>query len=743
MIRLKSLLLLTRKEIISHIDTPATSIALIVFVLFWEFLFFRNAFLVGEASLRSLYDYLPWLLLVFASAVTMGVFAQEKNEGTLELLLTHPVREIEVILAKLFGSWILVCSGLIFAVPIALTFSMFAPFDWGSFAGQLLASILLAGSLVSLGLFISSVLTSQIASLLATAAISFFFILSGSDFITANLPLLIIPFFEQLSLLTHVSSMARGVIDIRDIWYFISFVFVFVSLTYLMLLKRKFGNRKDYYWSYQIGIALFIGIAVVTNVIGGRIPGRFDLTQGKKYSLSETTKTAVGDLRDIVTITFYASSKLPSQLTPIVRDIKDTLRDYEQIGKGNITLVMKDPSNNPELAQEASSMGVREVQFNVIGQEEFQLKTGFVGISLSYGDKHESIPLIQQTGDLEYQLTSLILKITNKEKKTIAFLTDNGQKSLTADYKLFADELDKQFITKPVVVDASTPYIASEASVLVVAGPKQALDQQSRDAIKNFMRTGKSVLFFIDAYDVNSQQLNATINPNSFSDFIKSFGIFVNNDLVYDVRSNETIRMGQGQVSVLLPYPFWIKALPVKTSAVTNRLSAVTFPWASTLSVDDAVITKEGLTVEKLLVTSPYAGTMTENITISPDKTNFPQANLKEHVLAISLKGNSQSGSILPGKIAVVGDSDFLTDQFVQNNPQNLSFGLSLLSNLSDSQSLGDIRVKQGEASRLIFRSQYDPIIVRYGNLAIAIIIPGSFVLFRLFRRKSLRNQRY
>jgi len=216
MFRIKTVLLLTKKELLSHLDRPTTTIALIVFTLIWEFLFFRNAFLVNTASLRNLYDYLPWLLLLFASAVTMGVFAEEKSEGTLELLLTHPVKEIEVVIAKFIGSVGLLSLGLLFALPIALTFSLFAPFDWGAFIGQFLASILLAASFVSMGLFISSLLTSPIASLLTTAAASFFFIVAGTELITANLPLAIVPVLERLSLLSHTDSMARGVIDIRD-----------------------------------------------------------------------------------------------------------------------------------------------------------------------------------------------------------------------------------------------------------------------------------------------------------------------------------------------------------------------------------------------------------------------------------------------------------------------------------------------------------------------------------------------
>jgi ABC-type uncharacterized transport system involved in gliding motility auxiliary subunit/ABC-type transport system involved in cytochrome c biogenesis permease component len=736
MMRLKTLISLTKKEIFSHIDTPATSIGLIVFIVVWQFLFFRNAFLVGEASLRTLYDYLPWLLLFFCSAVTMGIFSQEKNEGTLELLLTHPVTHREVVIAKFLGSFLLVFSCLLFAVPIAVAFSRFGVFDWGAFVGQFLSGVFLAGCLIALGMFFSSLLTSPIASLLATAATSFFFIIAGSDFITANLPLILVPVLERLSLASHVASMSRGVIDIRDVWYFLSFIIIFLSLTFLLLLKQKFGNRKDYYVRYQIGIVLFIAIALVSNILGSRIPGRLDLTAEKKYTISSSTRKILEELSDIVTITFYASSRLPSQLTPVVRDIRDILRDYQQFGRGNITIIQKDPSNNPQVASEASSRGVQEVQFNVIGQEEFQLKTGSVGIVLSYAGKHEAIPFIQETGDLEYQLTSLIGKLTAKEKKNIVFLSGNGEKNVSSDYSLLYQELQKQFS-----VDTQSE-IATEAAVMVIAGPTEEIDQKNRNALMDFLRKGKSALFLIDTYDINSQFLSAQVNKHSFADFLSAYGISVAPNVAYDLRSNETIRMGQGVVNVLLPYPFWIRALPSK-SAIVSRLNGVSLPWPATITLDDAKISAEGLTAETLLTTSPYAQVKTENISLNPRTASFSQDNLKEQTLAVAVSGPLQSSTNFSGKIIVVGDSDFLTDQFVQNAPQNLTFGISALSYLAQQNSLADIRIKQSESARLIFDNPLQPAGIKYGNMAMGVILPAGFMLFRLLKRRSLRNQKY
>ncbi|MCX8008390.1 MAG: Gldg family protein [Patescibacteria group bacterium] len=742
MIRIKTIIALTKKEILSHLNTPSVSIGFIVFVFVWQFLFFRNAFLIGEASVRILFDYLPWMLLIFSSAVTMGVFSQEKNDGTIELLLTHPVKELEVVISKFLGSLFLIVVSLFFSFPIAIAFSRFGVFDWGAFFAQFFSAIFLAGCFISIGVFFSSLLTSSIASLLATSAASFFLLIVGSEFITANVPLAIVPILERLSLSSHFVSMSRGVIDVRDVWYFLSFIIIFLSLTFLFLIKQKFGNRRDYYIRYQIGIILFIGIAVVSNVLGSRIPGRFDITSDKKYTISPSTRKILGDLSDIVTITFYASSRLPSQLTPIVRDVRDLLRDYQQYGKGNISVVYKDPSNNSQISSEASSRGLREIQFNVIGQEEFQIKTGFVGIVLSYGGKHESIPYIQNTGDLEYQLTSLIAKLTTKEKKKVSFLSGHGEKNPSVDYPLFYDELQKQFVVESITLNDDNPEISSDSAVIVIAGPSKEIDQKHRVAITNFLKKGRSALFLIDAFEINPQMLTASVNKNSFGDFLQDFGISVNQNIGYDLRSNETIRMGQGFINLLLPYPFWIRAIPSQSSFV-SRINGVSLPWPASITVNEEKIASQGLKFERLLKTSPYANVQTENISLNPNTASFSDENLSEQTLAVLLSGPQQSSEKFSGKIIVVGDSDFLTDQFIQNAPQNLSFGIAILSYLAQQDSLADIRVKQSEPSRLLFRNALEPAIIKYGNLIAAVILPSGFILVRQLRRRSLRHKKY
>lgn len=740
---MRNILTIAKKELRSFFDNPASYVVLTVFLLLWEFLFFRSVFLVGETSLRMLYDLFPWLMLILVPALTMGSIAKEKDEGTLELLLTHPLKEVELIIGKFLGITAFITSSLLFALPIAFSLSSFGKFDWGVFLGQFLGSVFFTCALVTLGIFVSSLLYNQIAALLVSAVTGFFFIIVGSDFFAASLPLAIAPLLSRLSISGHLDSIARGVIDLRDLWYFFSFTIIFLSLTYLQLIKRKYGNRKSQYSSFQIGISLFIGIAILLNIIGDRIPGRLDLTQDRIYTLSPLTKKTLSQVKDVITITLYVSAKLPAQHAPIVRETKDILRDFQSAASGNIALLTKDPSTDPQLAQEATSLGVTEVQFNVIGQEEFQLKNGYLGLVVSYGDNHESVPFIKDTSDLEYQLTSFIKKLTVKEKKTVAFLSGHGEKDLYSDYQTLNTELSKQFNVKSVTSE-SFPTSASDAAVLVIAGPTSKIDDKTREVIKEFPEEKKGVLFLIDNFLVNQQAPTASLNPESFADFVKDYGIEVAKDLVYDLRSNEVVRLGMGPIGYVIPYPFWLRALVAdQQSPVVGKLKGIILPWASSLITDKDKASQQGYVINKLFSSSESAGTKTENIFLSPDKASFSKENLKEQLLAVSLSPKDEKENSSLGKIIVLGDSDFLTDEFTSNSSDNVAFGISAISWLGQEESLAGIRVKRSFSGKLLFQNETQMTLVKYGNMGLIILIVVGVGGLRIMRRRNLRLLKY
>ena len=747
-----NILTILRKEFRASFDHPTAYIVLGVFLALWEFLFFQRAFLVGEASLRMLFDVLPWLLIFVVPGLTMGSISQEKADGTLELLLTHPLKDRELLIGKFLAGLAFLALALLSIFPIAFSLSSFGSFDWGVVAGQYLGSLCLAAVLVAFGIFVSSLVSSPVASLLVSAAGSFLLVMAGSEIVTSGLPASIGQILEGLSVTSHFQSMARGVIDLRDVWYVLAATVVFLSLGYLQLRKRKFGNNRAMYRRYQLKMTAFVCVAIIIGIAGSYLPLRIDLTQNRLYTITDTTRKILGSLPAPVTLTLYASYQLPAQLQPVQRDVRDTLRDYATYGKGNIIIVQKNPGTDPKIMEEAMKSGVQQAQFNVVGQGGFQVQSGFFGIAASYGKQNEAIPFIQNTADLEYQLTSMIRKLTVSQKKTVAFLTGHGEKT-PQEYAALNGELEKQYTVRGMTIDRKNSVIPKEISALVIAGPTTPIDALTRTAIQKYIDGGGSVLFLIDPLTLNMQTLSATVNKDSFSDFLTDYGITVQRDMVYDMRSNETVNFSGGGgnqfMNFMLPYPFWARVEPVNAaSPITSRISTVVLPWTSSLTVNDGLLQTANLTASNLLVTTQYAASQSGATSLSPQQ-NFPSNTLGSLLVAVSLSGTASASGVSPAsdssaaRMVVVGNSIFLTDQFMQRSPENLAFGMGAISWLAHDESIAGIQLKQNVERKLVFGNDTQVSLVKYGNMALVLAVLLGVGLYRFVRRKNLRRLKY
>ena len=744
--KLANVFTIIKKELKSYFDNPTAYIILIVFLVLWEFLFFRGAFLTGESSLRGMFDYLPWLFLFLIPAITMGSISQEKKEGTLEFLLTHPLRDSELILGKFLASFLFSAIALLFVFPLAWTFSKYGSFDWGALLGQYLGGIFMASVMIALGIFVSSIFSSQTSAMLVSIVANLFLMIIGYEMVTDRLPLALAPILEQLSVVTHFNSMSRGVIDLRDVWYFLSATIVFLSLAYLTLVKMRIGNNKKAYKNHQAGVILFIGICILTNAFSGKIVGRIDLTQNKIYTLSNTTKELVSNLGDLVgednvNITVYTSDKLPAQMQSVIRDTMDVLKDYKTYGGGKIVLSQKN-TTDAAVAKVANQLGIKEIQFNVVSQEQFQVNKGYLGIAVTYKDAHEVIPFVQNTNDLEYQITSFIQELTIKDKKKIGFVTGHGEKSLQMEYAGLKTELAKQFEVSDLSGAANisgktaptTLNIPDDETAIVVAGPSTEMNDAEKKVIADFIAKGKSALFLVDMDTISPQTLTATANTNNLADFLSSnYGVTVNPDVVYDLRSNETVNFG----NFMLPYPFWIRAQNASPqSPIMNKITGVTMPWASSISVDGGKVSEAGFKETDLLKTTKSAGTQDFSASLMPD-SNFSQSNLGEKTMAVGLEKNNGA------KIVIAGNSNFLTDQFVNNSPDNLSFAIGSLSWLAQEQSLAGIKIKNNGQQKMTFDNQSEVGVVKFGNLAFVFILPLAYGAFRIYRRRKMQNIEY
>lgn len=228
-----------RRELAGYFNSPIAYIFITVFLGLSSWLFFKGFFVVGEASLRMFFGLLPWIFLFFVPAITMRLWAEEKKVGTMELLMTLPVTDTEAVLGKYLASlaFLVMSLGLSFVIPIIV--SLLGDPDPGQIVGGYFGAVLMGGAFLAIGLFISSLTESQIVAFIVAVVATFGLFILGEDFVLFGIPEWLVPIFSFAGLGGHYDSISRGVIDSRDITYYLSIIVFFLYLNVKSIESRK------------------------------------------------------------------------------------------------------------------------------------------------------------------------------------------------------------------------------------------------------------------------------------------------------------------------------------------------------------------------------------------------------------------------------------------------------------------------------------------------------------------------
>tara|TARA_Y100001970_G_C14233953_1_gene860629 strand:+ start:1097 stop:1816 length:720 start_codon:yes stop_codon:yes gene_type:complete len=231
-----------KKEFKCLITSPIAYIYIISFLLFVNWYFFRNFFLVGQATLRELFNLMPWILLFLMPAISMRSWSEEKKSGTLDFLLTFPIHDHELVIGKFLASFLLLSLTILGTFPLVLIVIFLGSPDIGPIITGYIGSLLLGASYLAIGFFISSLTRNQIIAFIITLILCFFSYFIAQDFVAYALPNAIIPLLSNISLGYHYESMMIGIIDLSDIIFYISFIGFFLYLNCTVLASRKLGS---------------------------------------------------------------------------------------------------------------------------------------------------------------------------------------------------------------------------------------------------------------------------------------------------------------------------------------------------------------------------------------------------------------------------------------------------------------------------------------------------------------------
>ncbi len=486
---MSDILHVARRELSSFFGSPVAYLfigaflAATLFTFFWAETFFAR----NIADARPLFDWMPILLIFLVAALTMRLWSEERRAGTLETLLTLPVSPLKLVLGKFVAALTLVAVALALTLPLPLTVSFLGPLDWGPVAGGYLATLLLAAAYVAIGVFVSARTDNPIVSLIGTALVCGAFYLIGSGAIAGLLGHRGAELLHLVGSGSRFESIARGVIDLRDLYFYLSIVGVFLALNVYGLERLRWSlpaqgspanARAHRRWGWVVGLA-------VANFLAGNLWlqkigwARADLTEGRTYSISQTTRDYLGQIEEPLLIRGYFSAQTHPLLAPLVPQLRDLLREYQVAGDGRVRLEIIDPLEDPEMEREAGERyGIRPVAFETASKYQAGVVNSYFDILVQYGDHFEHLgfrDLIEVKGrgegELDVRLRNPEYDITRTIKKVLYTWRGGGD--------LFSG------LTKPVTLHA---YISDPAQL---PQPLPALAEELRSVLKELAQASK------------------------------------------------------------------------------------------------------------------------------------------------------------------------------------------------------------------------------------------------------------
>ena len=725
---MRSFFALVKKDLRGYFDQPTGYILLVIFTGVSAFLFFRQAMVTEEASMRGLFTVLPWILAVFVPASTMRLIAEEQRDGTLEILLTQPMKGWYVLGAKFLTGLLFVGAGIAFTIWIPLALATAGDLDNGAVIAQYIGTFFLTAAFVSIGLFTSSLTMNQIVAFVLALTIIAGLTIGGLPLVTLALPSRAAVLIQDLSPLTHFASISRGVLDLRDVLYFVAVVSTFLSATYLMVRGKSVSHRSPLYRNLQLGVAGLVVISLLVGWFGNSIQGRWDLTDKKLYTLNEATGELLSNLDDIVTVKLFTSKDPPVQVSLIARDVKDFLSDVAAASEGKVRVIEKHPDADDEAAEEAEHSFVPPVQFNIESQGELQIKLAYLGMGMTYANRQEVIGFVDSMDGLEYEVAANIYRMTQKEPKTIGFLYGHGEKRRDAELQSLRNQLERHYevIEIDYMQEGYLEATARGLDVLVIPGPKQEIFPDLYDEIDEYLAGGGKVLILYDSVLVDDMTLEAEENNRGMADYLARYGLNIGSDVVY---------------------PYWVK-VPTAETRISGGAGAAVIPWASSIEIAEPTADIADVEVIPLLETLPYAGVDELYEELTPDAFDFwdaPDEELDERLLAVALTG-TRCPPLQPMcekdpekvfRMVVATDSDWIGETMVARYPDHQFLALNWIDWLLQEDALASIRGKGSRFRQLVFTSSVHQNVVQYGNV---IGVPAFFVLIGLLRFFMRRN---
>ncbi len=474
---------IARKELRAYFGSPLALIFIGVFLAVTLFLFFwaETFFARNIADARPLFRWMPILMILLVATLTMRQWSEEQRAGTLEVLLTLPVRPAHLALGKFLAVVILLAVALALTISIPVTVELLGDLDWGPVAGGYLGALLMGAAYAAIGVFVSSRTDNQIVSLILTVLLGGLLYLVGTESVTVFAGGGVSEALRAIGSGSRFESIERGVIDLRDVAYYASVAAFFLALNVVSLETKRWGRGPDaspIRRNAVLGAALIGANLLLLNVWLFPLSGlRIDLTAQREYSLTGPTLDVISNLEEPLLLRGYISDRTHPLLEPLVPTIRDLMREYEIASRGRIEAEVVDPRDDEDIEAEANrSYGIQSTPFAVTERRDSSVVNSYFDILVRYGDQFAILSFadlieVDQSGsdvsvrlrNLEYDLTSAIKKVVSGfQRQDAVFAALEEPLRLTA--YITAQTLPEALQGAPERFDAVAARLAAESN---------------------------------------------------------------------------------------------------------------------------------------------------------------------------------------------------------------------------------------------------------------------------------------
>ncbi len=431
-----------------------------------------------------------------------------------------------------------------------------------------------------------------------------------------------------------------------------------------------------------LAVLLLLGILVEGGLLLRHFPLRLDLSRNKLYTLSPATVEVLRSLNGTVRAIFYVSGNLPPALLPIKEAAEDLLKEYAVRSGGRFVFEVVDPLGDPDRERMARQHGVSRIQFNVMEKDELKVAEGYLGLVLLYADRKSAIPALTEVENLEYEVTSRILKMSQDREREVGLLIADVRFSQHITF--FEEYLRRTYRVRRVFA----PNIPDNLDLLVVVGWRLFADS-TVDRIRQFLQKGKPVIVFTSSTaPVDMERLStAPLRSDALDSLRALVGVGLENRLVKDVVS-DLATFQQGFQIFAVRYPYWVIVQQdgLRPHPVTRGLQSVVLPWPAPVDTQDA---KGEVTV--LLQSSPRAWTASPPYNLLPGAREEQPASFQRYPLAVLVEHEDSTGT---RRVALVASTMMLHNQFLGRYPENLVFAANLVDHFVFGDLLAQIRAK-------------------------------------------------